>query len=355
MLGISVYIGQQSLEDQWQYLKEMKEAGFTSVFTSLHIPEDDHSLYSGLLKELAVQTRKLDMELMADLSPASLKALGIDLGDIQSLAEWGLTGVRIDYGLKSEIIVELSKKMKVALNASTLDPVFLQRLKWMGLNKEHIEAWHNFYPRPETGLDRDYFIEKNKWLKSAGLTVMAFIPGDVLRGPLYKRLPTLEEHRDASSFYAYLDLMDCYVDKIVIGDRGLFESSLQQFKGKREGSIPLRCSILTQDAASKKMILQVHKSRMDPSRDVVRSETSRMYAMPGQQIIRENTVVRQRGSITLDNDHYGRYSGELQLAKKDLPADPKVNVVGHILDEDLGLLEKIGPGCSFSLVPSKRH
>src|SRR5699024_12450527 len=95
----------------------------------------------------------------------------------------------------------LSKKMKIAINASTIPFDSLKRMKKNGLVVESVEAWHNFYPRPETGLGLTHFIEQNKKLKAEGITVMAFIPGDEsLRGPLFMKLPTLEKHRHESPF-----------------------------------------------------------------------------------------------------------------------------------------------------------
>lgn len=39
---------------------------------------------------------------------------------------------------------------------------------------------------------------------------------------------------------------------------------------------------------------------------------------------------------------YQRYAGELQITLVDLPPDPRVNVIGTIVEEDLPLLEYIG-------------
>ncbi|WZK66104.1 DUF871 domain-containing protein [Lacticaseibacillus rhamnosus] len=55
------------------------------------------------------------------------------------------------------------------------------------------------------------------------------------------------------------------------------------------------------------------------------------------------TDPRPRGSITLDNSAYGRYAGELQPTRCDLPADPRVNVIGKIEPSNLPLLDQIGP------------
>src|SRR5699024_6306502 len=119
---------------------------------------------------------------------------------------------------------------------------FLKRMKENGLVVESVEAWHNFYPRPETGLGLSQFIEQNKKLKAEGITVMAFIPGDEsLRGPLFMKLPTLEKHRHESPFSAFLEMRhDAFVDKILIGDHSIRSESLAQFKDYKQAIITLR-------------------------------------------------------------------------------------------------------------------
>ena len=45
MYGISVFLGEEITNDTIIYIKKMKALGFDGIFTSLHIPEDDTSLY----------------------------------------------------------------------------------------------------------------------------------------------------------------------------------------------------------------------------------------------------------------------------------------------------------------------
>ena len=63
-----------------------------------------------------------------------------------------------------------------------------------------------------------------------------------------------------------------------------------------------------------------------------------------------NSVERQYGSITIDNVDMGRYMGELQIIKEDLPSDPRVNVVGRVTENHILYLESIEPGTKFRLI-----
>ena len=352
MLGISVYLGNDLNEEFEFYLKKVREIGFTSIFTSLHIPEEDPQLYKERLQKLGAAAKQYNMELMADISPKSLGHLGFTWENAEGLLEWGLTGLRVDYGISEATIVRLSKKMKIALNASTLTEDSLEKMKQAGLHTESIEAWHNFYPRPETGLDRDEFRKVNEWLKQEGVTVMAFIPGDgSLRGPLYEKLPTLEDHRSISPFSAFLDLIEngC-VDKVLVGDLTLTEQSLEQFASYQQGIFLLRAEQATHDKSLLEIVGAVQTNRLDAARDCIRSMESREYGLIGTRPVKAfNTVARPLGTITVDNEKYERYQGEIQIAKRDLPADEKVNVIGRINEDDRLLLHYMHGGSKFQI------
>lgn len=353
MLGVSIYLGKQSETEQADYLQTMSKAGFTSIFTSLHIPEDNPEMLVSNLKKLAKQAVQLNMELICDISNVSIKNLGLSLETLPVLKEWGVTGLRLDYGFEPDTIFQLSEKMKIALNASTIDENLYEQLKETGLDFSRVEAWHNYYPRPETGLDKEWFIRRNTWLKERGFLVTAFIPGDdMLRGPLYKGLPTLENHRHMAPFMAYMDFTNsCSVDKILLGDPSIQLETLSQFITYQNGEIPLRCTVTTKSKDSMEIVKRKHRNRMDPARDSIRSETTRSYAQQdGKKLPPEHTINRDIGSITIDNELYGRYRGELQIVKCPLEADKKVNVIGNIIFEDRPIIPYIGPGDRFKLI-----
>jgi len=346
MKGLAIYLSEPLTDEAKDSIRQMRTIGFTSIFTSLHIPEDDPSLYTERLRNLGELARQLKMELVADIAPTSLTALGKTWDDADTLTEWGVTGLRVDYGVTPKQVADLSKQMMVALNASTLTAEELDVMKAEGLVLEHVEAWHNFYPRPETGLDRNWFNYKNAWLHEQGIRVQAFIPGDgQLRGPLYETLPTLEDHRGQAPFTCYLEL-EASVDRILIGDPGLSDSSMHQFAAYQEGVIVLRATGQGDDS----LLKSIQTNRMDPARDVIRSVESRAYGRPGNGLLEPATLSdRPVGSITIDNLRYGRYAGEVQLTKRNLAADERVNVIGRVIEVDRPLVQQIGPGGRFRL------
>lgn len=346
MKGLAVYLSEPLTDESTNRLIQMRDLGFTSIFTSLHIPEDDPTLYTERLRDLGALARELKMELVADIAPSSLAALGKTWDDAGSLTEWGVTGLRVDYDVTPKQIADLSKQLMIALNASTVTAEELELMKAEGLVLEQVEAWHNFYPRPETGLDRDWFNAKNRWIREQGIRVQAFIPGDgQRRGPLHETLPTLEDHRGQSPFACYLELEDS-VDRILIGDPGLSESTMRQFAAYQEGILVLRATGQSDDP----LLTHVQTNRLDPARDVIRSVESRSSGRPGSGLLEPAALSdRPVGSITIDNLRYGRYAGELQLTKRDLAADERVNVIGRVIEADRPLLQQIGPGGRFRI------
>ncbi|ASA19990.1 DUF871 domain-containing protein [Paenibacillus donghaensis] len=329
MDGVLVSLTEQSVDKTVEYLKVMRSAGFRAIFTSLQMPEEDPSRLLAPLILIGRFAAEHNMLLMADVSPRTFASFSL-----AQLKEAGVTGLRIDYGMENAEIAELSQSWQISFNASTINEEFLHDLRALGANFDSLEAWHNYYPRPETGLGWDGFVAKNEWLQSQGLKVAAFIPGDgILRGPLHEGLPTLEQHRGVSSFAAYLELkQQGFTDRVLIGDLSVSDWTLQQFRAWKEGTVLLR--VREQRAAQ--VWEQIHHNRPDIARDVIRSEEARRQSTGS--IEPENCVERKAGALTLDNNLYKRYTGEFQIVLKPLPADERVNVIGYVEEADLLLL-----------------
>ena len=339
MIGFSCYLNDSATEQQAAYLKQMQQAGFTGVFTSLQLSEAKPEIIRQRLDQLVANCHQLGLTIMADVSAASLQRLGIALHDGKAIQALGLDGLRIDDGIDMTTVAALSHTMAIALNASTLSACMIDQLANAKANLCHIEAWHNFYPRPETGLDPAWFAQKNKWLHALGFKTMAFISGDAQqRGPLFAGLPTLEAHRGLLPLAAYLELRQLAIDHVYVGDPQLSPRSIAAFQSYVHDQV-LLIQVQTDD---ERLLHLTWHNRPDIAQKVVRLAEARLehiFATPQPA----QTDPRPRGSITLDNSAYGRYAGELQLTRCDLPADPRVNVIGKIEPSNLPLLDQIGP------------
>lgn len=344
MYGFSIFMNADLDDRVRSYINTMASHGFGGIFTSMHIPEDDTSLYQARLGVLGKLAKAHQLTLMVDISGDALEKSGFSFDRLDDLKSVGVTGLRMDYHISNETIAKVSQTMTVSLNASTITQADIDELRQYHAEFKNLEAWHNYYPRPETGLLREIFLKKNHFLKQNGFTVMAFVPGDdQLRQPLYETLPTLEDHRQMHPLAALLDMKQLSVDHIYIGDGGLKPyTSLQCQRFIHDDTLMLRAIAQTDDF---QYVEGDHENRQDSARDVIRSAYARFKTIPS--ISPENTVVRSVGAITIDNCDYGRYMGEIQLVKHDLAADKKVNKVGYVIDDDIDLIAYIGAGQKF--------
>jgi len=356
MLGFSVFLGEGLSKNKQQYIEAMNRAGFRRIFTSLHIPEDDPEEIIYTLKQLGKLTQKFQMELMADISSDGLQYLANDFNQVEAfdqLKALGVTGVRMDYGIDNQTIAAISRHMQVGLNASTLTDEDVAELSSFRADFTNMELWHNYYPRPETGLSRNYLQRINHKWRAYGLKIVAFVPGDEnLRGPLHNGLPSLEMHRQQHPLAAALDLFRNYdCDAVYIGDSGLTKKVRDQFIAYfQHKKMLLEIDLLTKNYHS--LILGEHTNRIDESEYVVRSQEARKN---NQEVIEtENIQAREKGSITVDNKKYLRYMGEVQITKVGLPADEKVNVLAKVIKKDRNLIDYIDSGCRFELKEGRK-
>lgn len=347
MIGISIYLS-TPFEDNVSYIKNASENGAKYVFTSLHIPEESHHNVLENVTKLAQLIDDSGMELFVDISPNTLALYNVDKSEFPAFLEkLNIHCVRIDYGFTIEEIVALQKQFKIVLNASVVTEQYAIDCREAGLKLDDIVVCHNYYPRKDTGLAPQQFLQKNVMLKSFGFKVLAFIAGDkVYRGPIREGLPTLEQHRNVTPLFGYLSLVhDFAVDVVVLGDIAMSEHAWRAI-GQYEKEQVIRIRAYSY-ANFEKYFDMVHRNRKDAAQNVVRSVMSRINHVG--QIEPINTIERHRGAITVDNSGYLRYMGEMQVVLTHLQADHRVNVIGYVDPEDLPLISYLGSNVSFYL------
>lgn len=342
-LGFSLYLS--TFEDQRPALSLWAGTG-APIFLSLHISEEFDATYCQRAREICHLLAVQGFRTIADVSVKTLRQFGC--ADLTELArELKLWGLRIDYGFSPEEIGEMASKMPIVLNASTTAPDDARRIAARGTD---VFALHNFYPRPETGLDEELLMQTTARLQEAGLSVCAFIPGDtLLRGPLHEGLPTLEAHRHVLPSAAFVDMALRFgMEDVFLADPGLSETEQQRIaRFCRDGVISIPAEL---DESWRHLYGQVFTCRIDSPRWLIRFQESRTYSCQGDIVEPNNCVQRRRGAITVDNRLYGRYSGELMLLREDLPADGRVNVIGTVPENALLLVDRVARCAKFMLV-----
>jgi uncharacterized protein len=325
----------------WEKLKEELSSRFCEgsfVFTSLHIEEEmkvDH--YNQEVEKMLKSLKSMGYKLLVDVSPRSLQAMSCTT--FEELAHtYHIDVLRADFGFTLEDLVKLSQSVSLCVNAS-MSEAGLQTL--VEKAKFPIMAMHNFYPRVETGLDLIQLKDKNIPFKLLNVPVLAFIPSDIMtRGPMHEGLPTCEVHRNGSLLKAVVELKQNGIDGVVVGD-GICSEKMTQlcntFLQDEVLSLPIQV-----DSKFEYLINQIMTIRSDSPNAVCRFLESRLYATSGQAIESFNCIYRDKGSITIDNKKYLRYSGEIQILKQDFMADERVNVIGKVIDHTL--LDLLSPG-----------
>lgn len=325
------------------------------LFTSLHLPEADPN-YIHRTRTLLEKAAAHGIKVCADISPATFTQFRVEPGDYSIFAAMHISSLRLDYGIPLEDMVRLQtdEVFELAVNASTLTQAKLEEMKQAGLDLSQMTAVHNFYPRPETGLSLAFFQSQNRLLQAYGVRVGAFIPSQNRpRAPIHAGLPTIEAHRSLPLSHVMADLLaDGLTDFVYFGDPAPSEAEWETAMSFVDHLMPIRVTWTENLPANVKPILTMtHTSPPDPAELVVRSRSSRVKVQQnGLQLAPYQTVERPRGTITIDNERYLRYKGELQIARRDLPADERVNVYGRVIEQDWPLLDRIQPGMKFRLI-----
>lgn len=351
-LGFSVYFGlDNTMEENMSLLREAHKCGFTRIFTSLHIPEANYDVLKYEVKEFLKVAKEYNMDIISDISPNTFKFLGLRDMDIEGLYNIGVRTIRIDFGYSEEEIAKMSKNeygVKVQLNASTITRDFFKKLDKCDPNYDNVDALHNFYPRVGTGISEECMINKNKILLERGIKPCAFVQSNNRkRSPLKDGLPTLEDHRNLNVSDAANHLFALGNTSVFIGDSLPSNEELQQLSKLSQDAIRLRIKIKdNMDTVSTRLLKEVYSSRTDEARDAIRAAESRLL-LKGEKIESLNCTERKYGDVTIDNEKYQRYMGELQILIKEGKSDERINVVASVLQQDYHLLQYIKNGKRF--------
>ena len=340
------------------YLEKAGKYGFREVFSSIHLPELALKDQGEMLEELARTANHLGMELTVDIGGGEIGQLLADSQMCARVRSAGIGLLRLDYGFCTEQAGALYNRLGIkgfVVNASIYDREEAEAVKKNLTaidSRLELRACHNFYPRPETGLDREFFNEQNRIFAELGLITYACIPGKSYpRPPLGLGLPTLEQHRGMNLEQVCVDLV-CSpgIGGVMAADEFFNETELACVaRAVNREALTLQIRLETGvGQVERELILGTsHHIRYDSNRQVLRSRTSREMSRIGAKVAPGLTGERRRGMVTVDNERYGRYSSEVQILLADLEADSRVNCCGQISEEDMWKLDFYRQGFDY--------
>lgn len=341
--GISIYAGLDcDIEENLTLIDTAAALGLKRLFTSAQIPETSNAEnFQEDFAEILATAALHGFEIIIDVNADNFAQYDID----------GIT-LRLDDGFTAQRVAEISRARKIQLNASTVTEDFLDDLTDLGANFDNIAALHNFYPHPHTGLDTYYFDNQNKILHDFGIVVGAFVPSrdGKRRAPLYEGLPTLEDCRNFSTDLSARYLAALGVDFIIIGDGQPSYEELKAIVAIQSNEVIIRAKMLTDDSVAAEILRKQFTRRADVSKSVIRAVEGRQYLKELGGTLKADSSIRARtfGDVTIDNENFGRYAGEVQIVQDVLPADGRVNIAAHILDEEFFLAGCLKPRRRFS-------
>ncbi len=353
-LGISIYPEHSTVEKDMEYIALAHKYGFKKIFTCLLSVEGDKEKILKEFKETIRYANQLNMEVMVDIAPRVFGSLGISYNDLSFFAELGAYGIRLDMGFtgnEESIMTHNPYDLKIEINMSNATK-YLENIMDYKPNKENLVGSHNFYPHRYAGLSYPHFIKCCESFKKHNIRTAAFISSHAATygpWPIMEGLCTLEMHRElpittqAKHLYA-----TGLIDDVIIANAYASEDELKQLSLLNSGLLTFNVNLHeTITVLEKKIVLEeFHFYRGDVSDYLIRSTQSRVK-YKSEEFKPTYTPDIRRGDILIENELYGQYKGELQIALKEMKNSGKTNVVGRIAEEEIFLLDYLEPWGKF--------
>ena len=329
--GISLYLS-TDIQKNIEVINKASMSGVKFAFTSLNILEENNIDKSDRLYKLIELCSSNDINLIVDINEYTNSNIFSNLKNVY---------LRLDDGYSLD---EISKKNMIVLNASTITKNDLKYLKNKGIDFNNVLALHNYYPKKYTGIGEKYFLEQNEKYNEFGIKTMAFVAGDLKRGPVFEGLPTLENTREKRFVTSVLKLISLKTDIVLVGDIDLSDKNWEYFKYIAKGIVPIRIidNILNDTVFENRIDYSEYliRSKIPKSIGKTRKEFKEYIQKNLKDIKKENGEIK-KGDILLSNEKYLRYEGELEIALKNLGLDEKRDIVSRVYDEDIELLDYI--------------
>ncbi|MBU3183158.1 DUF871 domain-containing protein [Clostridium psychrophilum] len=355
-IGFSIYPHHTKLEDNLKYIDLANKYGYKRIFTCLLSVEGDKEKIIDEFKKTIVHANKYGMMVIADINPEVFQYLGVSFDDLKVFNDMGLYGIRLDNGFSGseESLMSFNKYgLKIEFNMSSgtkyIDNVFSYKP-----NSENVLGCHNFYPHKYSGIGYNHFIMCNEQYKKYNIRTAAFVSSKNAKygpWPVSEGLCTLEQHRNLPIAVQAKHLFSSNsIDDVIIANDFASEEELKALSEVNPYILTFKVHIKEGiSAAERDIILKpLHFNRGDISEYMIRSSKTRVKDA-GEGFKPFNTNDVKRGDITIDNVNYKNYTGELQIALKDMDNYGNTNVVGRIVDDEIFLIDYVKPSQKFLL------
>lgn len=349
-LGISLYIEKSNVDEMKRYIDKAYQAGFSRIFSCLlSVNETVEKIKKDFL-EINTYAHEKGFEIFVDVSPRVFDKFGISYKDLSFFKEIGADGIRLDSGFtgnEESLMTFNPQNLKIEINMSN-DTHYIDTIMDYCPNKYNLVGCHNFYPHKYSGLSLEHFQSCNQNFKKYGIRTAAFVTttNKDAFGPwlVTDGLSTLEMHRNLPldvQIKHMIALED--IDDIIISNCYPTDEELEKISKLRLDILSFNIQLIDNlPKIEEKIILdELHFNRGDLNTQMIRSTQSRVkYKNHYFEIINTPEYIFP-GDVIIESSEYGHYAGELQIAKRKMKNSGKSNVVGHIVEEELFLLDYV--------------
>ena len=360
MLGVSLYPEQETLEEIDAYLKKASAYGFKKVFTSMFSVPGTKEEIIAYFKDFTKIVHKYGMIVSGDCNSELFHRLEATETDLSVFKDIGVDILRMDFSFNDErdaTLINNKEGIKIEMSTSFIDIIETSIKK--GAKPENISTCHNFYPERYTAPSLETINDINNYWKAKNIPVAIFI-SSLVKGshgpwPVSDGLPTIEEHRDMP---IEIQLKHCLaldnVDEIIIAKNeslGFLADFVPHGLTKR---IPFKIHLDKGITALEKEILfnyPSHSDLGDCMNYMLRSRWTRMIYKGKEISCRPcDKAYYTRGDVVIVNDNLVHYRGEIQIVLKEMKVDGQRNLLGHIDENEIFILEHIKAKDVFTFV-----
>lgn len=356
-LGISIYPEKTTDELIYNYIDLASKYDFSRIFSCLLSVDDTRENIKNKFKKINKYAKEKGFEIIVDVSPRVFDELGISYKDLSFFKEIGADGLRLDMGFtgsEESLMTFNDDNLKIEINMSSNTNYIDTIIDYMP-NKDNLIACHNFYPHRYSGLNFDHFMKCTERFNKYGLRTAAFITSQNENTfgpwPVTDGLPTLELHRNlpvevqAKHLIALGNINDiiisnCYPSEEEMKKLGSMRKDMVTFDLKLVDGVP--------EIEQKILFEEKHFNRGDFSDNLIRSTQSRVKFKGHNFKLFNAPEIIKRGDVVIESSEYGHYAGELQIALSDMKNSGKSNVVGHIKEDEIFILDYIRPWQKFN-------
>lgn len=347
--GTALYCGIGVSTDQMErHLEMAASVGINALFTSLQLPEADVEITLRDFPKMAAMAHRYGITVDVDIGARTATRFGIDMYDVRAIKELGVDIARYDTGYKLEQVAELThndQDVIIEFSAAKASEDMLACLDELGINKGQSRFCHNYYPMMYTGHTPDEVREINARIHRHGYRVGGFLASQTHRRIACEiGLPTIERQRNMNAFSAAQEAYFLGMDDLFFGDDLADVSELRILAEIDPSVTTFRIEPYVEGDVMDWLLGRTLAQMQDNCNEIIRSSFSHPDSMYPDGY--DNGLIRERrnGEITVASSMLWRYSGEVQIARTDLPADPNMGIVGRVIEEDRPLLETFRKG-----------